>query len=261
MSPKIEPLERPWGNRSGLPARVPAPDLVRQAAALRGDPEPIRSILVEELIVNSRQEWRGDEEDILSAAYGDPAEYWNVKLEKPLSLENFAHLISRHLIDPTEKPYAFGERYVTAVEAHVLLALRNKRDLLNDPGAAVLRLLASPTYRGFVPPTLRIAVEGSETGQTTPQAPPCSEAGMPRGGKAISDDHRWAGGTDQSGIGTNREAAEVACRQRIAEPIGMPKARTPQSGSWPSGYSPDIGIGAASTSFTGRPSAIAKLRG
>jgi hypothetical protein len=216
MSPKIEPLERPWGNRSGLPARVPAPDLVHQAAALRGEPEPIRSILVEGLIINSRQEWRGDEEDILSAAYGDPAEYWKTQLEKPRSLESFAHLISRHLIDPVEKPFAFGDRYVTAVEAHVLIALRNKRDLPDDPGAAVLWLLASPTYRGLVPQTLRIALEGSETGKTTPQSSPRSEAGMPPGGKEISGNDRSAGGAGQSEIGTNREAAEVACRQRVA---------------------------------------------
>jgi hypothetical protein len=173
MSDKIELTERPWGNRSGLPPREPAPDLVRDAAALRDEPEPIRLKLVQQLIFRSRSEWRGNEVEILPAAYGNEDNYWNVALAETLSLETFANLLSLHLLDPVEQPIVFAGRNTIAVAMHVSRALKRaleaaepffietRRGLEVWPREAARWLLASPRYRGLVPDGLRAFLEGS----------------------------------------------------------------------------------------------------
>jgi hypothetical protein len=164
---------RPWGNRGGLPGREPAPDLVRQAEALRGEPEPIRVNLVTQLIFRSRIEWRGDEEEILrGAGYSDPGEFWATCLAEPMSPERFAHQMALHLADPTEKPFMFAGRSTTAVEMHVRRALSLAADiaepffiktrrglLLRPPREAARWLWASPRYRGLLPDGLRVCLD------------------------------------------------------------------------------------------------------
>ena len=173
--------DRPWGNRSGLAAPPPRTRQDQVPAALRDEPELIRTTLVEQLIYQSRQEWRGTESEILEAAYDDPRKYWAIQLEQPRTLNGFANLLGRHLIDPNEKSRPLGGRF--AVPTHVLKGLdlarkvgadfffRNEHGLFLRPLEAVVWFPHSPTYREFIPPGLRAYVEGRST-TATPSVPP-----------------------------------------------------------------------------------------
>ena len=181
------------------PMSSQAPHILAQAAGLANSPEAIRHTSVTFLIGKSRGEGFEIEEEICKAAgYRDADEYWHVATSEPMKALSFAHLLSVHLIDPTERLSEFDRRSLVLqrIESSLQFAFKtgeiwfikdplpsdgggtgDLKALMLHPRAAAEWLLNRPKRKDLVPPGLKAFLGRSERPEKREVRVPASIAG------------------------------------------------------------------------------------